>query len=288
MRKENDTEFDAAIIGGGAAGLAAATVLARAHATVLVIDAGQQSNRVSHAVGAAFTRDGTPPDELYRIAREQLLAYPSAQIADDTVQSVTKDDWFVLTLASGLNVRSKTLLLAQGMRYALPEVEGIEALWGSKAWHCPYCHGYEATGKKLILIMSNQRSDHMQMLLPSWTNDFTHVEPATIKRVYAENDGVVVELKDGTRRKADEVMVETTYVSRDALAESLGCERTETGHVQVDSFGKSSVEGVFAAGDLASPMTQVNIAVASGHMAGISMHQTLSKNRGAAYPAQGR
>lgn len=270
-----DIIYDVAVIGGGAAGLAAATVLARANSKVIVVDAGKQSNSVSHAAGAVFTRDGTAPKELYRIAREQLLVYPSASLVNDVAVSVTKGKLFSLELESGVRIHARLLLLAQGMTYALPEINGIRELWGNKVWHCPYCHGYEAKGKKVLVIMDDERRDHVRSILPSWTRDFSFIGPDEVESVSEESGKVVVRLRTGGDLIADEIMVQTLPVSRDAITESLGCAVTEQGHLLVDSMGKTTVPGVYAAGDQSSQMKQFNLSVASGHVAGVAMHQEL-------------
>ena len=89
------------IIGGGPAGLAAATVLGRAHRSVVVIDAGQQSNRTSAQTHAIFTRDGLPPEDLYKEALAQLRRYPTLEVVGATATEVAAGEEFVVTLDTG-------------------------------------------------------------------------------------------------------------------------------------------------------------------------------------------
>src|SRR5918992_3912052 len=77
--------YDAIIVGGGPAGLAAALTLGRSHRRVLLLDAGQGRNAPAAAVHNFLAQDGTPPDELRRLGREQLARYPGVELREGTV-----------------------------------------------------------------------------------------------------------------------------------------------------------------------------------------------------------
>jgi thioredoxin reductase len=265
--------YNAVIVGGGAAGLSAAMVLARANRRVLVIDAGKQSNRVSREAHGVFTRDKVPPQELYQIAREQVLHYPVAAIKDGQVVAIQKqkENEFIVTLESGEQVQAKAIVLAQGVKHILLPIEGIQELWGTKVWSCPFCEGYEASGKKLIGIVEKEKVPHKRDLLANWTKDITFVMPEDVQKISSTDSGVLVTMKDGSELEAEEVVTQSTTAPRDELAESLGCARLDTCHLILDDTGKTSVDGVYAAGDQSSEMAQVNLAIAAGHLAGSSI-----------------
>src|SRR5688500_7569358 len=139
-----ETSWDCIVVGGGAAGLSAALVLGRARRDTLVIDAGGQSNRPAHGIGGLLGYDGRPPAELYDQGRRELTAYPSVHVRDTTVVSAEViDGQFVVNLADGAWVTGRRLLLATGVEYRYPALDGIAGRWGTAVFHCPFCHGWE-------------------------------------------------------------------------------------------------------------------------------------------------
>jgi thioredoxin reductase len=272
----NHLTYDVAIIGAGAAGLAAATVLARAHRKVLLVDNGKQSNLLSQEAHAVFTRDKTQPSELYRIANEQLAQYESVEITRNTIVSVKKiDDTFALISNEKDSFNARVVLLSQGMKYEPVDIPGVLNLFGHKAWHCPYCDGYEAEGKKVLAIHDEPAQQHMKKILPIWIENIHFKTPTEIKSVSEVEDGVMVTLLDESVEFYDQLVVQTVLTQRDNLYEQLGCELSDTGRLEVNQFNSTTVPGVFAAGDQMSEMSQVNIAVASGHLAAIGINSFL-------------
>lgn len=260
--------YDVVIIGGGAAGLAAAMVLVRGNKTVLVIDAKGQSNLVSKKAHAVFSRDKINPAKLYTIAREQYLAYPTSAILFDTVLKIKQTNVFTFLLKTNITVKSRKLIFAQGVNYVVPEIAGLQELYGTKAWHCPFCDGFEATNKKLLAIYSRDAVAHMKKLLINWTTDIQFVLPTDVAHLGSTKAGVVAKLHNGSQLLIDQVITEITMQPRDYLANSLGCVRDKDGQIKVDESGKTSIKNVYAVGDQASNKPQVNVAVASGHTAG--------------------
>jgi|GEM_PF-5311955 len=146
--------LDVIVVGGGPAGLSAALTLGRARRSTLVLDSRDYRNAPSPAAHNLLTRDGTPPGELRRIAREQLQAYPSVEIreiaADDAVPLPAGG--FEVRLADGSTVAARRLLLATGLADELPRIAGLDRLWGRGAYHCPYCHGYELRDTPIAVL----------------------------------------------------------------------------------------------------------------------------------------
>src|SRR4051794_39644614 len=117
--------YDVIVVGGGPAGLSAALILGRALRRVLVVDAGTPRNQASRAVHGFFSRDGTPPNELRRIAREQLRRYPTVRLEEGRVEdAMREEDGFVVRTGPGTRYRARKLILATGLVDVLPEVEG--------------------------------------------------------------------------------------------------------------------------------------------------------------------
>ncbi|MFN8113188.1 MAG: NAD(P)/FAD-dependent oxidoreductase [Solirubrobacterales bacterium] len=263
--------FDSVVIGGGVAGLSAALVLGRARRRTLVVDAGGQSNRAAHHVGGLLGHDGTPPDELYRLGREQVGAYEAVEFHDGLVTAARAEgDGHVVTLDGGGDVHARSLVLATGMDYEVPDVPGFAELWGDAVFHCPFCHGWDVRDRKVVVYAAGEIAEKLATLLTGWTDDVTVVDPADVTAARIE-DGTLraVVLGDGTEVACDAVLVHAALSRRDGLAEQLGLELTEAGFVKVDNEMRTSVPGVFAAGDLAVAPQQVAVALGSGHTAGL-------------------
>ena len=150
--------FDVVTVGGGPAGMAAALALGRVHRTVLLVDAGEGRNTAAENVHNFLTRDGTPPAELRKLGREELAGYPAVQTRTGTITDVRvlDGDGFQLDLSGGGTAQARRLLLATGLSDELPGPRGVQALWGRSAFHCPYCHGYECTGKRIAVLGTDQ------------------------------------------------------------------------------------------------------------------------------------
>lgn len=297
--------FDVVIVGGGPAGMAAALTLGRAHRAVLLLDAGEGRNAPAGAVHNFLTRDGTPPSELRKLGREELSAYPSVQIRAETVTgvSVADEGGFDLAVSDGGTANARRLLLATGLADGLPGPRGVAALWGRSAFHCPYCHGYECTGKPVAVIGAEPARVRLALQLSRFAADVAlctggePLDPAS--RAKLESNGVTVRCEAIVRLEAtgdrleqivfesgrplarDAVFVVNVPRQRSDLAVRLGCTSFADGCVEVNEFGQTSVPGVYAAGDMARratvpmPLAAVISAAAAGTVAGAVIDQDL-------------
>lgn len=307
-------DIDCVIVGGGAAGLSAALVLGRARRRTLVVDAGQQSNRAAHGIGGLLGSDGRPPAELYAHGRGELAAYPSVEVRDgEVIDAVPIDGGFTVELADGTRVDTRTILLATGMEYRPVPLPGVAELWGGSVFHCPFCHGWEVRDKPLAVCANGDRAVHTALLLRGWSDDvvlltngpaeltgeqrelLTAAKVPVDERPIAELAGVDGELDavvftDGDRLPRSGILVASTLHQRSPLAQRLGVDFAEPGPaavdaVKVDPLCRTSVPGVFAAGDVSAQMPQVAAAVAAGSLAGAAVMQTLmSEDFGLAIP----
>jgi thioredoxin reductase len=296
---ENDIR-DVIVVGGSFAGQAAAMQLARARKAVLLIDAQLPRNRYADAAHGFLGQDGRPPADIMRATR-QLLAYPTAAILLATVLSAHKQaDLFVLSMADGSTHRARRLVLATGVKDALPAIDGMGDRWGKTVLHCPYCHGYEVRDRPLGIVANHVMSVHQASLIPDWgpATYFTQgiFEPDADGLALLARRGVAIERTpvvallgtapalDGVRlQDGRTVMVEAVFTAprtsmASPLAEQLGCAFADgpTGpYVVVDQMGLSSIAGVYAAGDATTPMHNATLAAASGVLAGVAAHQSL-------------
>ena len=261
------------VVGGGVAGLSAALVLGRARRRTLVLDRGGQSNRAAAHVGGLLGHDGTPPAELYELARAQVSAYGTVELWDaEAVDARAESVGFVVVLDDGSEVRARAVVLATGMDYDVPDVPGFAELWGGAVFHCPFCHGWEVRDRPLVACAAGEVDERRATtLLAAWSDDVTVVDPAEVAGVRAEDGALqAIVLRDGSEVACEGVFVHAPLRRRGELPERLGLELTEAGLVAVDAQMRTSLPGVYAAGDLAVAPQQVAIALGSGHLAGIA------------------
>src|SRR3954468_3721574 len=176
LNRDNDAGVeitDVVIVGAGPAGLSAALVLGRMRRAVLVVDTDAPAHAVSDGVHGFLAQDGTPPMHLRAIGRDQLKPYVSVetwQLAA-LLARTSEGGAFEVNLQGGSTVRARRLLLAHGMRYDLPEVEGLACLWGKRVFHCPYCHGWEVRDQLVAVYGCSDRAVHQALLLASLAED---------------------------------------------------------------------------------------------------------------------
>jgi thioredoxin reductase len=299
-----DITWDCIIVGGGAAGLSAGLVLGRARRRTLLVDAGAQSNLAAHGIGGLLGHDGRNPAELYDMGRRELSVYPSVEVrAGEVVSGQRSDGGFVLELADGRRERTRRVLLATGMDYRPPALPGLDRLWGGSAFHCPFCHGWEMRDQPLAVLAHGQRAVHSALLLRGWSDDIVvltdgpddmedddrtrlaaagiAVDQRSVAELASDNGQLTaVVFTDGTRLARAGVLVATTLHQRSSLADQLGAEAAEPtpvaeNPIAVDGFYRTTVAGVFAAGDLSVQMPQVATAIASGSHAAAAVVQSL-------------
>jgi thioredoxin reductase len=287
--------YDVVVVGGGAAGLSAALVLGRARRSTLVVDAGAPRNAPAAHMHGFLSRDGTPPSELLAAARAELREY-GVELVDDAAVGIAPG--FAIRLASGGSVRARRVLLATGAIDDLPDVAGARERWGRDFLHCPYCHGWEVRDEPIGVLGTGAGSAEHAQLLRQWSDDvvfFAHTyeltaaERAELRaRGIAVVDGLVsrlevaddrlsaVELADGRTVPRAAVFIRPALRPRAAeLIEALDCERDDGGFVLVDSTGRASVPGVWAAGNVANPRAQVITAAGEGSAAAIAINADL-------------
>jgi thioredoxin reductase len=288
---------DVAIVGGGPAGLSAALVLGRARRRVVVVDAGAPRNAAATHMHGFISRDGLPPSDLLATARAEVRGY-GVTLIEDTV--VDASPGFTLELSDGRSIDARHVLLTTGAVDQLPNVDGARGRWGRDLLHCPYCHGWEVRDQPLGVLATGAESVEYAHLIRQWSDDvtfFTHdasitaAERATLEaRGIEVVDGVVAGLEVEDDRLyglqlADGHIVERVAVFfRPALGPhphdlggALGCDLLADGLLQVDALGRTSVPGVWAAGNAANPRAQVITAAGEGSAVAIAINTDLVK-----------
>ncbi|QNH63328.1 NAD(P)/FAD-dependent oxidoreductase [Hymenobacter sediminicola] len=296
---EPDSIVDVVIVGGSTAGLSAALTLGRALRRVLVLDAGHPCNRQTPHSHNFFTRDGETPAQLLALGRAQLQAYPTVALHTASVVQAQKNAAdFELTTDDGRTFRSKRVLLATGLQDQLPDLPGFAECWGISVLHCPYCHGFEVHGQSLGVLGNGDVGFEFARLIQHWTPDlrlFTD-GPSTLsaeqtRQLQAHSIRIIetpltemeheagqlhhLRLADGTREPLNALYARVPFTLPGTLHQQLGCALTEQGFIKADEVGRTSVEGVSAAGDNSSPMRQLAMAAANGSKAAAFLNNNL-------------
>jgi thioredoxin reductase len=290
---ENLTEpFDVAVIGGGAAGLSAALVLARARRAVIVVDAGSPRNAPSEGVHGFLTRDGISPAELLETGRQEVKRYGGLVVQGQARAAQRTTDCFAVTVDDGRRVAARRLVVTTGLVDELPDVAGLRERWGRDVLHCPYCHGWEVRDRPVGILGTGPRAVHQALLFRQWTSDlvlFTHTAPAPtdeqaeelaargIRVVPGLVDALEVaddrltglRLHDGTVVARQALAVTPRFVARSEVLGSLGIQPTPHPlgigeFIAADATGLTNVPGVWVAGNVADLMAQVVAAAAGG------------------------
>ena len=294
--------YDVVVIGGGAAGLNGALMLARSRRSVVVIDAGQPRNAQAEGVHGLLARDGMPPAELLARGRAEVRSY-GGSVVTGTVQTVDRlPTGFTVRLADSRIVSARRLLVTTGVVDELPEVPGLRERWGRDVIHCPYCHGWEVRDQAIGVLASSPMVAHQALLFRQLSDDvtvFSHTVDLTTQdreRFRARGirivDGVVsglriegdritgVVLTDGSVVHRDVVTVQSRAVVRAGFLTELGLATIEHPmgmgtYVVADQTGRSSVPGVYLAGNVSDLGAQVGAAAAAGALAGARLNADL-------------
>jgi thioredoxin reductase len=291
---------DVAIVGGGPAGLTAALFLARYLHSVVLIDSRDPRNWEARGINGYLGLHGITPPELRERGRTEAARY-GVELVDACVSTVRReaDDRFVTTLEGGRAFTSRRLMLAIGIKDVLPNVPGLDQCYGQTVHHCPDCDGYEARDRRTVVIASGRSAAGMALSLTTWTRDLiictngkaAGIEPRERAKLDAlripvverplirlESDGREVRalvLDDETVIKCDRVFVAIGHYPADDLGVQLGCKRNDEGLIVIDDKCHTSVQNVFAAGDI-TPGPHLAIAAAgSGAIAALAMHASL-------------
>ncbi|QCQ94105.1 NAD(P)/FAD-dependent oxidoreductase [Rhodococcus sp. SGAir0479] len=295
--------YDVVVIGGGAAGLEGALMLARARRTVLVIDAGDPRNAPASGVHGFLSRDGIAPAELTATGRDEVRRY-GGQLVAGTVTDARRDaDGFTVAISDGREVRARRLLVTTGLVDELPAVPGIRERWGRDVLHCPYCHGWEIGDRPVGVLATGPMSVHQALMFRQWTDDvvlFRHTAPepsgAELEQLEARGIRVVegtvdsllvtddrltgLRLADGTVVAREALVVAPRFVARTDALTSLGLD-TELEpmsggrYIPADWSGLTKVPGVWVAGNVTDIRAQVLGAAAGAALAAVAVNNDL-------------
>lgn len=277
--------YEAIIIGGGPAGLQAALTLGRMHRRTLLLDSGEYRNAtVSHAHNL-LGNDGTAPADLRGRGRDELSAYPTVEIRDAAVSVVAAETDGVRVEVAGETLRAEYVVLATGLADELPPIPGLAENWGDRVANCPFCHGHEFAGRPVAVLNASPHAAMLRGMLLPVASEVIVLDPARVVRAASLDDGLRIVLDDESTIDAAGAFVAPVSRQRAPFAAQLGLDVQESGAVRIDPFGRTSVERVFAAGDMAhpdhfpGPMATLAAAIAAGQLAAVAIVQGLSAPR---------
>ncbi len=291
----SESPYDVVIVGGGAAGLSAALVLGRARRRVVVVDAGSPRNAPAEHMQGFLSRDGMPPAEFLALGRAEISAYGVELIAD-RVEKI--EAGYTVRLAGGGALGARRILLATGTRDVLPDIPGVRERWGRDLLHCPYCHGWEVRDEAIGVLGTRPDAVQHALLVRQWSDDVTffahtltlgaddqdrlaargvRVVFGVVERLVVDGDRLAgVQLIGGEFVPRAAVFIRPVNVPVDGgLAAGLGCELDDAGFPIVDGTGRTSANGVWAAGNAVDPRFQVVTSAGGGSAAAIAINADL-------------
>ena len=312
MSKQHQSNrlWDVIIVGAGPAGSAAAMVLARMRRRVLIIDNESPRNRLSHGMHNYLSRDGTLPLDFLKMAHEELKSYGIRHIKAKATQAVRNDDEsFTITDHKNNVYYAQRLLLATGVTDNVPDVPGMQQLWGNGVYHCPFCDGYELCNKNIGLYARKFNGFGMALSLLHLSKHVTlftdgagyllkkHLEQlnsrgikvvtSRINELHCDEDSLTcVVMKSGERIGCDAVFVHHGHKVNNDLLLQLGARVTKKGAAVTNRKQACSIPGLYVAGDAAIDMHFVAVAAAEGTKAAVAIHDDLMGLENASFTTQ--
>ena len=296
--------LDCIVIGGGPAGLNASLVLGRSRRKTILFDDNTPRNAVTSESHGFITRDGINPQELKRIAQEELNKYPDVKIEKQRVLSVIKENgMFQITAEGGGVYKAKKVILATGFKEVLPDVERVKEFYGTSLFSCPFCDGWELRDRPLVVISENHSPLHMAKVVSNWTDDLIvctngkqtlsmdekrllesrgiKIYEDKILSLVGENGFLEkIEFEGGKAVSCEGGFITAEWEQASAFGLSLGCKLNERGGIEADSMKRTNIEGLYACGDtLMSGPSQLILAAGEGSMAAISVNAALIEEK---------
>jgi thioredoxin reductase (NADPH) len=294
-----NSDLDCLIVGGGPAGLTAAIYLARFRRNVLLVDDGHSRARLipkSHNYPGFLGISGV---DLLASLREQAEQNGSRMQQGRVDELRTADGAFIARIGN-TTLRAQRVLLATGIVDESPDLPGLkDAIYRGALRFCPICDGFEATDKRIgvlgTLRMAASKARFLRtysrnvLLLPtdepSRSSDETQalqhdgiVVEERVTDVERSGDKVAVVFGNGRRLPVDVLYPALGCDVRSDLATALGARCTEIGNLHVDDKQRTSVEGLYAAGDVVTDLHQLSVATGHAAVAATAIHNSLPPN----------
>jgi len=300
---EDVMDVDCLVIGAGPAGLTAAIYLGRYRRNVVLVDSGGSRAALiplSHNF-AGFPRGIGGPDLLTRL-REQVSNCNVDLIQGEVTQLKREDDCFIAHFNNGRHgtIKARTVLLATGIIDKKPAIPN----WKEGVAHgtlrfCPICDAYEAIDLNVAMYAPTQSRVKHALFLRTYTDKLTlfcHipdepmsgrdrcklqelgitvVEEPIANISLAEDYSPVIHMEDGTEQRFDVLYPMMGDIARSELATRLGAKCNEERQLVTDTKQRTSIPGLYAAGDVVDALNQVNVAIGHAAIAATDIHNYL-------------
>lgn len=293
--------YDCAVIGAGPAGLTGALYLARFHRSVVVFDGGpSRAHWIPESHNCPGFPGGISGDRLLERLRAQLSGYGARMCATRIENLARHEDGFLLIDADGHSIAARKVLLATGILDVLPDIDWGEAAIAVGALRlCPVCDGYEASDQRIAVYGSGELALNHAEFLRTYSADVTLVcsdgqlpDDAVSRRAATLGVRIIAqagdlrfdghrcsfELADGTLEAFDSVYVFLGCAAQSTLAEAIGAESDESGALRVGRDQMTTVDGLYAVGDVVSALHQISVAVGHSGVAATAIHNALESN----------
>jgi len=297
-----DDLYDCIVIGAGPAGLSASLFLARYLHRTLTFHHNSPRNEYAHGIHGFLGHHGIRPNELLARGRDEVTTHGGLIIEAcvNTVEKISAERFRVVAGSESRTFEARRLLLATGLRDLTPDCPGFREFYGSSVHHCPDCDGYEVKDKRVAVLARGDNSAAFTANLLTWTRHITlltdqseissedRAKLAALDVPIKTNAVVALEGDTSTRQLQRVLFAEGEPLECDALFfnlgtepatnfhETLGCRLDpECGLLWVDDTQQTSVDGVYAAGDITPRSQLAVVAAAEGAMAAIHIHRSL-------------
>jgi thioredoxin reductase len=297
--------YDALIVGAGPAGLSAALILGRCRRRVLLCDSGGHRNSASQAIHGLLGHEGCPPSELLAIGSRELENYASVTHARSEVSTIVPSKGgFEFAHSDSAKGFARKVLLATGLVDEVPDLGGIDALYGRSVHHCLYCDGFEHSGEPIAACGAGDKGAGLALMMKQWSPDVilctggeAEVTPPMAQRLTKhgikifpdriaglEGEGGQfkrIRFQNGEAIERSALFFTTGCHQKSELSKKLGCRRDEKGGVITDPLTEeTSVPGVYVAGDVSRDVLLVVVAAAEGAKAGVAINRALLREDG--------
>jgi thioredoxin reductase (NADPH) len=296
-------ETDVLVIGGGPAGLTAALYLARFRRRVIVADSGESR-------AALIPESHNYPGFIGGIGGEKLLSRLRSQCRDfgaflaeeRIIDLVESGGVFAAKTETGLELRAKAVIMATGLidrKPALPHMP--EFIYKGAIRFCPICDGFEAMNKKIGVLGFVQEAFKKSLFLRTYSREVNlllldddiyfsseqvrelaeagiEIPRTAIVDLMEEGDKITAIDREGRRTSYDIIYPAMGAKVRADLALKLGAECNENGFLYTDAHQRTSVDGLYAAGDITTDLHQISVATGEAAIAACAVHNSLSRN----------
>lgn len=277
-------------------------MLGRCRRSVLLWDAGEPRNARSAGLHGYLTRDGTQPDEFLRLARQDLARYPTVEFhRGEIVKARRTSGGFSVVGAGGRRLSARKLLLATGVVDEIPEIEGLQELYGKSVHHCPYCDAWEWRDQPLAVYGRGEPGTALALALTVWSDDVVLCTdgPSGLsgeEEQQLDQAGIEVRADRVIRLEGRDGLLERVAFAegepllrralffcsgqhqRSQLAAQLGARFNAKGTVETGSCEVTNVPGLYVAGDASKEAQFVVVAAAEGAAAGMAINMALLKD----------